>query len=250
MPRTLIIDDEAHARTTLRQMLARYCPQARVIGEADGVADGIAIIQATQPDVVFLDIQMKDGTGFDLLCHFPQPKFGIVFTTAFDQFALKAFEYYTIDYLVKPIGPDELCRSIGKALANQSQQLYAELLSSLKEAIQSQKVERIALSTSEGLIFLRLKELIRLESSGSYTTFFLCNGSKAMVSRTLREFEELLPSDTFFRIHQSHIVNINYVQSILREDGGYALMEDKAKVPISRRKKEAFLYMLAGISLA
>ena len=249
MPRIIIIDDEANARSTLRKMLSQYCQEAEVIGEADSVGAGISTILEKKPEAAFIDIQMKDGTGFDLLGHFPRPAFDIVFTTAFDQFAVKAFKFNAIDYLVKPVDPNELCQSVIKIRENRNRQMYFEQISQLIKMAQTQKSEKIALSTCEGLIFLRLQELVRLESSGSYTTFFLCNGRKVMVARTLREFEELLPSDVFFRLHQSHIVNLNFVQSILREDGGYALMEDEHRVPISRRKKEELLYLLAGISL-
>lgn len=249
MPRIIIIDDEAHARSCLRKMLAQYCPKAQVIGEADSVAAGISLILKKKPEAVLLDIQMRDGTGFDLLGHFPRPDFDIVFTTAFDQFALKAFKFNAIDYLVKPVDPLELCRSIIKVRENRDRQMYFEQLSQLREMIQTRKYEKITISTNEGLVFLRLKELTRLKSSGSYTTFFTRDGKKVMVARTLKKFEEILPTDTFFRPHQSHIVNLNFVQGILREDGGYALMEDGTRIPISGRKREEFLGLLAGSSL-
>ncbi len=249
MPRIIIIDDEAHARSCLRKMLAQYCPKAKVIGEADSVTAGISLILKKKPEAIFLDIQMKDGTGFDLLGHFPRPDFDIIFTTAFDQFAVKAFKFNALDYLVKPINPNELCRSISKAQAKRDRQLYFEQLSQLIEMTHNRNPKKIAISTSEGLILLKLKELTRLKSSGSYTTFFTRDGKKVMVARTLKKFEEILPTDTFFRPHQSHIVNLNFVQGILREDGGYALMEDGTRIPISGRKREEFLGLLAGSSL-
>ncbi|MCB0572542.1 MAG: response regulator transcription factor [Phaeodactylibacter sp.] len=250
MLNALIIDDEPEARAMLRHMLARYCPEMRIMGEAGGVIDGISAIRNISPDIVFLDIQLADGTGFDLLIDFPQPEFGIIFITAYGRFALKAFQYNALDYLVKPIAPEALSRAIRKVKTNLSQHLYPEQLSRLLKMIKTREVEKIALSTNEGLAFLRLKELARLESSGSYTTFFTLSGKKVMVARTLRKFEELLPADSFFRTHQSHIVNLDFVSRILKEDGGYALMEDGTRVPVSRRRMEGLLTRLGNISIA
>ena len=250
MVRALIIDDESDARRSLRQMLDRYCPEVEVIGEADGVGSGVALIREEQPDVIFLDIQMQDGSGFDLLSHFPEPRFGIIFSTAFDQFALKAFQFNAIDYLLKPTNPEELRRAVRKVQEKvHRQQQYARQVAGLVDAMQRRKLEKISLSTNEGLIFLRLKKLLRLEADGSYTTCYTQDGRSVMVARSLRDFEALLPEDMFFRTHQSHMVNLYHVQSILKEDGGCSLMADGAKVPISRRKKDAFLKELARISL-
>lgn len=245
----VIIDDESKARQALSASITSFCPDIKIIGEADGVHSGLKMLEQVEPDVVFLDIQMNDGTGFDLLDRIPKLKFKVVFATAYDQFALKAFKYHAFDYLVKPIDPDDLqvlCHKLKKVEANQ---LSPQSISALLETMRSKNIENIALSTSEGIIFLKLKDIIRLESSGNYTIFYTGDKEKVMVSRTLGEFLDILPEDTFFRTHQSHVVNLYQVKKMLREDGGYALMSDGAKVSISRRRKEDFLEKLGKISL-
>ncbi|MCB0668787.1 MAG: response regulator transcription factor [Saprospiraceae bacterium] len=249
MPRVVIIEDETNARNNLRRMLTWYCPTVIIVGEAESVSGGLEEIRRHAPEIVFLDIAIKEGTGFDLLAHFPHPGFGVIFTTAFDHFALRAFEFNTIDYLLKPIVPEDLRRAVRKAQMNRSGPLYPEQLGSLMKSVHNSSFEKIALSTSEGLIFLRLKELVRLEAGGSYTTFFFFYGKPVTVARSLREFEKLLPPTKFFRIHQSHLVNLHFVESVLKEDGGYALMEDTSRLPISRRRKDAFIFRLKEMSI-
>jgi two-component system LytT family response regulator len=245
----VIIDDETKARTNLKELLHSVCSSVEIIGEADGVASGLQLLSRVQPDAVLLDIQMKDGTGFDLLDRLPSLDYHIIFITAHEEFALKAFRYYALTYLVKPIDPDDLlsvCRKIKKEKENK---LSGQHLRHLLESVQNRKIENVALSTNEGMIYLKLKEIIRLESDGNYTFFYTSGQEKFVVSRTIKEFEELLPEDIFFRTHQSHIVNLQEVRKVLKEDGGYALMGDGTKVPISRRKKDDFLMRLGGMSI-
>ena len=234
-----IIDDEKNARDTLRILLTELCPDVRILGEADGVAKGVELIKEMKPDAIFLDIKMNDGTGFDLLDHFPEPNFSIVFTTAYDEYALEAIKRNALDYLVKAINPDELLAAVAK-LKEKEQGINQRLLS-LMQSINNKEEEKIALSSSEGWSFWKLSEILRLESSSNMTTFYNVTGTKIMVSRTLKEFENTLPKDQFFRTHNSHIVNRKYVTQILREDGGYALLKDNTKVPISRRRLGDFL---------
>lgn len=245
----VIIDDESRARTTLKELLPVLCPDIKIIGEANGVASGVKLLSQVRPDAVFLDIQMNDGTGFDLLDRLRNLDFHLIFATAYEEFAIKAFRYHALDYLVKPIDPDELmavCRKIRKKNENRlSEQRLGRLLASL----QSRKIENIALSTSEGIIYLRLKEITRLESEGNYTYFYTEDGDKILVARTLKEFGDLLPAELFYRLHQSHIVNLREVRKVLKEDGGYALMSGGVKVPVSRRRKEELLERLKRMSL-
>lgn len=234
-----IIDDEANARDTLRILLTELCPDVRILGEASGVQSGIKLIEDMRPDAIFLDIKMNDGTGFDLLQHFPNPAFDIVFTTAYDEYALDAIKCNALDYLVKAINPDELVAAVEKL--RQKDQSINQRLMSLMSSINNKDEEKIALSSSEGWSFWKLKDILRLESSSNMTTFFHVSGDKIMVSKTLKEFENTLPKDRFFRTHQSHMVNRQHISQVLREDGGYALLPNKTKVPISRRKLPDFL---------
>lgn len=242
--KVVLIDDEAQSIKTLRVLLRDYCPQVKIVGEADGVLEGYKLLLRTKPDTVFLDIHMNDGTGFDLLKKFPNASFQVIFTTAFDGFAIKAFKYNAVDYLLKPIDVDELIRAVKKINPVMKEPDSEERLSNLFKTNKTGKFQKIALSTSDGLHFLELENIIRLKSDANYTTFHLLNGKGVTVAKTLKSFEELLIDEEFFRTHQSHIINFRHIARILREDGGYLLMKDDYKVPISRNKKEQFMKMV------
>lgn len=245
----VLIDDEAAARTVIRTFLSDYRPNVKVIGEAASVREGKEKVQTLQPDIIFLDIKMPDGTGFDLLEELDTRSSKVIFTTAFDEFALKAFEFQALDYLLKPIDPLQLERAVDKVKDLHDQQLYHERLMQMLEMIKEKDVNKLAISTAEGWIFLKLEDIIRLSSNGGYTTFFTEAGEKHMVAKTIKDYEALLPDQDFFRVHQSHIVNIHFVKKILKEDGGMVQMEDQAKIPISRRKKDAFIALMTDQSL-
>ena len=246
MIRVIVIDDEENARTTLRQLLTLNCPEVEIVAEAGNVNAAAKQIEAHQPEAIFLDIKLNEGTGFDLLTRFPNPKFHVIFTTAYNQFALKAFKYNAIDYLTKPIDPDELIEAVQKI---RREAPVPEKINGLMEGVRTKSFEQIALSTNDEVVFLKLKEIIRLESNSNYTTFYAEDCDKVMVARTLKEFEDILPPDLFIRIHQSHLVNLDHVKKVLKEDGGYALTSDHAKLPISRRKKDYFMEALLKRSI-
>ncbi len=245
MKRIAIIDDESHARQTLRTILNELCPQVSIVGEANGVLSGVQLIRQASPQCVLLDISMEDGSGFDLLDQFPHPDFKVIFTTAFDQFALKAFRYSALDYLIKPIVPNELKAAIEK-LETESLEQHVEKLKHLLAVGKQPQVKKIVLSTQEGLVFLPIEKIVRLESEGCYTTFYLLNNERHVVSKGLKEYEELLPEDSFFRIHQSHIVQRSFVRKVMKEDGGYVVMKDGSKVPLANRRRQAFMEWLIG----
>ncbi|MCB0761883.1 MAG: response regulator transcription factor [Flavobacteriales bacterium] len=244
MIRAIIVDDEEDARKTLRVFVNQYCPKIELIAEADGVQDAYRKIMAHEPDLVFLDIQMDDGTGFDLLAKFRNPSFGVIFTTAFDEFAIKAFKFSAIDYLLKPIDPDELIEAVSKV--DVSKEDNAARLQGLMENKGKTEMDRLTLSSQEGLTFVKLENIMRLESDSNYTHFFLTTGEKITVPKSLKEYEAVLPVSRFFRTHQSHIVNLNYVKKYIKEDGGYVLMEDGSEVLVARRRKEEFIAVLTG----
>lgn len=242
--KSVIIDDEAKARSALRLSLQIFCPSVEVIGEADGVNSGWDIIKEKKPQLVFLDIHINGGIGFELLDKFEEPKFKVIFITAYDEFAIKAFRYNAIDYLLKPIDPEELVDAVKKISQQEKSDILTEQINNLLEVSQKKVFDKIALTTSEGTSFLKLKDIIKLVSDGSYTTFHTHSGEEITVSRGIKEYETLLPSDTFCRIHQSYIVNIDFVKKILKEDGGYVLLESDDKVPISRRKKNDLMELM------
>ncbi len=243
MKRIAIIDDEPDARQVLQTMLHMLCPDVELCGEADGVQSGYILIRQRRPNAVLLDISMEDGTAFDLLDKFPHPEFQVIFTTAHDEFALKAFRYHALDYLLKPISPEALTQAIDRIKPEQPESIPAQI-SNLLESARTRQLNKITLTSQEGMVFLQIDQIVRLESEGSYTTFYLMNQEKHLIVRPMKSFEALLPEAVFFRLHQSHIVNLAFVKKILREDGGYALMADGSKVPIARRRKEEFMELL------
>lgn len=240
----MIIDDEEDARVTLRSFVKSFCPQLEIVGEAEGVADGYRNILSLDPDLIFLDIQMEDGTGFDLLEKIRDASFSVIFTTAFDEYAIKAFKFSAIDYLLKPIDPDELIEAVSKA--NKERKQAGQRLANLMDNHRSQEFDRITLSSQEGLTVVKLDNVQRLESDSNYTHFFLRSGEKITVPKSLKEYEGILPEKRFFRTHQSHIINLDYVKKFVREDGGYVLMDDGTEILVARRRKEEFINVLMG----
>lgn len=237
--KTVIIDDEEDARSMLQLLLKKY-PSVEIIGEAASVKEGVELINASNPMLVFLDIELTDGTGFDLLNQFSASNFQVVFVTAYDEFAIKAFKYNAIDYLLKPINPMELEKVIHKSKKG-IQPSWVQQVDTLLSTVKEKKIEKILLGTSEGLNVVNLSEIVHIEGEGSYCNIFLINKERLVVSKNMKELESLLDSELFFRPHQSYIVNLNYVKKVLKDNGGVILLENNSKVPISRRRKEYFL---------
>lgn len=249
MLRAVIVEDEKRSRETLQGLLKLYCKNLEVIGEAENVKEGLAVIQQQNPDVVFLDIQMPDGSGFKLLEQIEQIKFDVIFTTAYDQFAIKAIRYSALDYLLKPIYPKDLVNAVNKAEKNKQVQNSNENINVLIENINRPLAEspKIILSTSEKINVVKIDEIIRCESDNYYTMFYFTNRKKILVSKTLKDQEELLSEYNFIRPHKSHLINVKYIKSYLKTEGGVILMEDGSKVPVSRRKKEYIMDVINNL---
>ncbi|MCB0428620.1 MAG: response regulator transcription factor [Flavobacteriales bacterium] len=245
MIRSVIIDDEANGIKTLTNQLATHCPDVEILGTADGVENGKYILEKYRPDLVFLDIRMQDGTGFDLLTSLPAIPFHVVFTTAYDEYAIKAIRFHALDYLLKPINPDELIEAMKRAAETPvpSDNLKNNLQVA-KQLLREERVEKIALPNHNGIELVSLKDIIRCQADNYYTIFYLIHARKIMVSRTLKEFDELLSPENFLRVHQSHLINLAHANRYSREDGGTIVMSDDCCVPISRRKKEIVMEVL------
>lgn len=241
-----IVDDVAQARETLKEDLATYCPNVEVIGEGDGVVTGSKLLKKIKPNIVFLDIQLQDGSGFDILEIVGDLTAQVIFTTASDAFAIKAFKFSAVDYLLKPVDPDELMEAVKKASEiNFSQQKnYDLLLNTVKEKSLPQ---RLALHTLEKIHVTEISDIVRCESSGNYTTFFFNSGQKLLVTKTLKEFDQLLSEHQFARVHQSHLINTHQIKEFVKLDGGYLVMRDGTKVPVSMRKKSVVMKLLENL---
>lgn len=249
MIKALIIEDEQKSREMLAMLVEKNCPQLEIVGLAKNVKEGIELINSTKPDLVFLDISMPDGTGFDLLEAVQGKKFELIFTTATDKHALKAIKYSACDYLLKPIDIDELKLAVEKVLQKKNSSPSMDnlqfLIQQLKKA--DDNYQKITLPTGNAYEIINIKDIIRCEADASYTHFHLVGGKKIMVSASLKHYEDLLPENEFIRVHHQHLINMNHVTRYLKQDGGYAVMSDGTQIEISRRKKDAFMERLNKI---
>ena len=239
----IIIDDMELARTSLRADLNDYCSHVEIIGEADGVLSGAKLLKQTIPDILFLDIEMEDGNGFDLLDIVPNTLDSVIFVTARQDFALKAFQYSALDYLLKPVNPELLVKAVEKiAQKKQSSKSQLDLLRG--NIAPESKLEKIALHTSEKIEVAEIKNIVRLESMTNYTYFYFADGSKLLITRTLKEFDKILSESGFERVHQSHLINMAHVKAYVKTEGGYISMKDGSIVPVSVRKKSYVMRIL------
>jgi two-component system LytT family response regulator len=246
--KAIIVDDEKNGREILQSLLQKYCKEVEVVATAEDPEEAYALILRHQPDVLFLDIEMPNGNGFSLLEKFSSIKFQVIFTTAYDSYAIQAIKFHALDYLLKPIDIDELKMAVEnvKKIQNgkDNENRYADFLVSEKAGITG----RIALPIKEGVVYLTIKDIIRVDSDGSYSTFYTSDSKKYVVSRNLGEYEEILPESLFFRAHKSHLINMNKVKKYIRADGYFVEMEDGSKVEIARRKKDEFLQLMNDLN--
>jgi two-component system LytT family response regulator len=243
MIKAIIAEDERRSAKLLSNLLKDYCPEVMLEGTAASVSEAYDLITEKKPDVVFLDIEMQSETGFDLLQKFKEINFEIVFTTAFESYALKAIKFCAIDYLLKPIDIEELKSAVAKVLLSHQKNSQNQKLKALMQNLQNVNPDQfqIALPSSSGMNIVRVSEILYLKSDRQYTIFILRSGDKIMTSKNLGEYEELLVEHNFFRAHHSSLINLGEVRKYLRGDGGQAVMSNGDEVDISKRKKEAFL---------
>lgn len=243
----VIIDDEKNARDSLRSMLQMMLGDIEAIAEADGVTSGKAAIRKYHPDLVFLDIRMKDGTGFDMLRQLEDRNFALVFLTAHEDHALEAFRYAATDYLLKPLDPEALEEAVEKARKQQNPNpgLVDALLENMRNLNSSRK--KLALKTTNSIYFVNSDDIIRCESIDNYTRFFLKAQKPLIIARPLKFYEEMLEPLGFLRIHQSHLINLSRIQRIERQGGLSVVMEDDSEVPVAVRKKELLINKLTAL---
>ena len=239
----LLIDDEKHSLDSLQIELSMHCPQVEVLEKCKGAKAGLHGIRSLKPDLIFLDIEMPGMNGFELLKQLDDIDFEIIFTTAYDEFAIQAFKVSAMDYLLKPIDPEELVAAVGKVEEKRRQSVSKEhvemLLTNMRGG--SDGFTKIALPSSEGLDFINVKDILHCEADGNYTTVNTTSGDRYIISRTLKEFEEMLASPDFFRTHQSHLVNLNHIKKYIRGSGGELVLQDGTHVQVARARKELLM---------
>ncbi len=244
MIKAVIIDDERKAREYLTNLIKNNFPLIEVIGQAESVESGKQLISETKPELLFLDVQMQDGTGFDLLAAIDRSNLQVIFVSAYDHFAITAIKFSAIDFLVKPVDTIELQRAIDKVKSQNSlvevKQKLDLLLSNLNH------IDKIALTSINGIEFVKIENIIRCEADSNYTIFYLTGAKKIMVSKSLKEFEEILSTKGFFRIHKSAIINLSFLKKYIKGDGGTVILEDGSELQVSRRRKEDFLEIISG----
>jgi len=245
--KTIIVDDEPNAVDFIDSIIKEYCTDLEVAGKANNITEGSMLIDSIKPDLVFLDVEMPNGTGFDLLAKYPDKEFDVVFITAFNHYAIKAIKFSAVDYVLKPVNITEFIDAVKRVVTKRTVSPGSgnDNIRMLMENLRSPVPSRLAIPTSEGMEYLNPKDIIRIEADRSYSWFFLTGGRKMLVSKHLKEFQDLLGDRYFFRSHNSALINLKFVKKFVRKEGGYIEMLDGAQVPISRTKKDLFLMHMA-----
>lgn len=248
MLRTLIIDDEPPVRETLLGLLDKICPQVKVVGEANNVKSGLIAIREKSPDLILLDIKMDDGTGFDLLNKIENINFKIIFITAYEEYAIRAFEFSAIDYILKPVNPEKLVEAVKRADCLHHGEFNTQL-GALRENLDNpgRQNKKIILKNLESIFLLNVDDIICCRSDGSYTHFETCDGQKITVSKPLKDYGALLSGSGFLRVHRSHLINLKHIQRFNRQDGGYVVMSNEMQIPVSTSGRERLLELFEEI---
>lgn len=246
MIKAIIVDDEPHFRENLKAIMRLQATDIEVVAEAGSVAEAVQKITQHNPQLLFLDVHLPDGLGFDILKQLGASNYKVIFTTAHDNYAITAFRFNAIDYLLKPVDPEMLIEALNRV--REQPFLNSGLDERLKDVL-SKPSERtkISLPTLEGITMLNIQDIIRCESDGSYTSFFTTKGRRIVVSRSIKEYDELLTPYRFFRVHQSHLVNLQYVEQFLKVDGGTLIMSDGSQIEVSRRRKDQLLQLIQSL---
>lgn len=249
MLNVVIIEDEIHSRETLKTLLTEFCEGVNVMGMTGSVEEAVALINQLQPELVFLDIELQTGTGFDVLNQVDQRNFEVIFTTAFEHYAIKAIKFSSIDYLLKPIDLDELQDALRKARQKKDQLLTTRQLDLLLKNIanKTDKKRKICLSTADGLEFIEVGNITYCEANGSYTNFHIKPDIRLVVSKNLKEYEQMLTDYDFMRVHNSFLINLHEVKKFVKSEGGYILMNSEAQISISPSKRDAFLRLMTKL---
>ena len=244
MTKAIIIEDEKQGLNNLKNLLAEHCSDISIIGEAASIAEGNSLIKnlgSKQPDVAFLDINLPDGLVFQLLNDLDKISFEIIFVTAFEKHAIRACQYSSIGYIVKPIDPDELKEAVRRINAGRTHMTDRLDVFNQHYFNKPNPFKKMSISALDGIYFINIQDIIRCEAEDNYTHIHLSNGDKITASRTIKAYEDMLSSVNFYRVHKSHLINLNYMKKFVKGDGGYLVMDDGKKIEVSRRRRPAFM---------
>jgi two-component system LytT family response regulator len=245
--KAVIIEDMPQALQLLQSDLAEHCPEVEIVGTAGSIVAAAKLLNQIQPDVIFLDILLGDGTGFDLLEIFPKLQSQVIFVTASDEYAIRAFRFAAVDYLLKPVDPVLLKEAVRRARERRS--LPHESLDVLKATIRrpDELPDRLSLNTQERIVVVEIANIVRLEADGNNTWFFLAGGEKIFVTRTLKHYDQLLEKHRFLRVHQSHLLNLRFIHEYIKKDGGYLRLKNGEHIPVALRKKAEVVEILENL---
>jgi two-component system LytT family response regulator len=247
MIRAVIVDDERHVRQAMAELIGRYCADVDVVGLADSVPSAIDVIGANNPDIVFLDIEMPEHNGFELLAAFAPVPFKVVVVTAYDRYAIRAIKLSALDYLLKPVDPFELRAAVVKAASASTNAPVPDQIELMREHAADRSLTKVAIPTEDGFVFVALGDIVRCRSESNYTRIHLAGGGQLLSSRTLGDFEGLLCDSEFFRVHNSHLINMRHALRYHKGKGGVVVMSDGAEVEVSVRRKDAFIRSIKRI---
>lgn len=239
---TIIIDDEPKNIKLLQQMLETHCPQLEITASESDAKKGLLLLTEKQPQLLFLDVEMPHLNGFDLLKKIEPISFEVIFVTAYSHYAIEAFEHHATGYITKPVNAEKLVAAVNTAIKRiEEKNINKNLFSMLEQNTRQQAPDKIPLSTSNGLVFVKISDIMYCESSGNYTHFYLCDDKKILVSRQLGEYEKLLPENNFTRIHDKYIINLHFIKEYIKGSGGEVVLENGKEIPVATRRKEDFL---------
>ncbi|MDY0099998.1 MAG: LytTR family DNA-binding domain-containing protein [Bacteroidales bacterium] len=243
----IVIDDEGNVRNTIKSLLRENFPEINIVASAGSIGEGYEALVKYQPDILFLDIKLPDGTGFELLKKFPEIPFKIIFVTGHNEYAIDAIKVSALDYILKPVDAEEFCSAVEKAREIISQTEQQLKFQALAENLQGEKMlKRIILHSSDHLRLVSVSDIIRAEADSNYTRFYLTGDLKILVSRTIKEFEALLSASGLIRVHQSHLVNINFIDRFVKKEGGYLILKNDTKIPVSPNLKKQVMQALTA----
>ncbi len=238
----ILVDDESHCLQTLEYELGRHCPEVTIVATATEGEEAIKKVAALRPDLLFLDIEMPVMSGFELLEQIDAHGIAVIFVTAYDHYALRAFRYAAVDYLLKPVAGDQLIEAVRRATAGGMPSEFGRhletLLYNLKDGLRS---PRIAVPAGRGVDFVDVQDILYCIAESNYTHLYLTGNRKYVMSRTLKDVEHLLPGEDFFRVHQSHLIHFRYLQRYVRDDGGYVIMADGKNIPVGKRRRDELM---------